>query len=168
MENVDVLLEPIRASLHQIGEFLPRLLLALAILILGWLLAKFVRFVIVRMLRAVNFNVLTEKAGVDKFLQQGGGELDTVRLLGLLFYWLVILACADGRVQQHGAFLRHRSDRPHPAVRAEGDGRDPGDRVRRVLRALHRHRGHDVRQECRPGRCGRRSAASRCGRSSCS
>jgi len=92
MENVDVLLEPIRASLHQIGEFLPRLLLALAILILGWLLAKFVRFVIVRMLRAVNFNVLTEKAGVDKFLQQGGGELDTVRLLGLLFYWLVILA----------------------------------------------------------------------------
>ena len=86
MENVDVLLEPIRASLHQIGEFLPRLLLALAILILGWLLAKFVRFVIVRMLRAVNFNVLTEKAGVDKFLQQGGGELDTVRLLGLLFY----------------------------------------------------------------------------------
>jgi hypothetical protein len=92
MDNVNVLLEPIRASLHQIGEFLPRLLLAIAILIVGWLLAKLVRFVIIRMLRAINFNVVTEKAGVDKFLQQGGGELDTTRLLGMLFYWLVILA----------------------------------------------------------------------------
>jgi len=92
MENMDMLLEPIRTSLHQIGEFLPRVLLAVAILIAGWLLAKALRFAIVKMLRAVNFNVVTEKAGVDRFLQQGGGELDATGLLGLLTYWLVILA----------------------------------------------------------------------------
>lgn len=92
MENMDMLLEPIRTSLHQIGEFLPRVLLALAILIAGWLLAKAVRFAIVKMLRAVNFNVVTDKAGVDRFLQQGGGQLDATGLLGLLTYWLVILA----------------------------------------------------------------------------
>ena len=40
MENMEMLLEPIRTSLHQIGEFLPRVLLALAILIVGWLIAK--------------------------------------------------------------------------------------------------------------------------------
>ena len=55
MDNWNVLLEPVRASLHQVGEFLPRLLLALAILLLGWLLAKAVRFAIVRALRAINF-----------------------------------------------------------------------------------------------------------------
>jgi hypothetical protein len=92
MENMEMLLEPIRTSLHQIGEFLPRLLLALAILIAGWLLAKAVRFAIVKMLHAFNFNVVTEKAGVDRFLQQGGGELDATGILGLLAYWLVILA----------------------------------------------------------------------------
>jgi flagellar biosynthesis protein FliQ len=92
MDNVSVLLEPIRASLHQIGEFLPRLLLAVAIVIVGWLVAKVVRFAIVRTLRAINFNVLTEKAGVDKFLQQGGGDLDTTGVLGVLSYWVVILA----------------------------------------------------------------------------
>lgn len=92
MDNMDMLLEPIRTSLHQIGEFLPRVLLAVAILIAGWLLAKALRFAIVKMLRAVNFNVVTEKAGVDRFLQQGGGELDATGLLGLLTYWLVILA----------------------------------------------------------------------------
>ncbi len=92
MENMEMLLEPIRTSLHQIGAFLPRVLLALAILIAGWLLAKAVRFAIVKTLRALNFNVVTEKAGVDKFLQQGGGQLDATGILGLLTYWLVLLA----------------------------------------------------------------------------
>jgi len=92
MENVEMLLEPIRTSLHQVGEFLPKVLLALVVLVAGWLLAKAVRFAIVKTLRTFNFNVVTEKAGVDKFLQQGGGEVDTTNVLGLLFYWLVILA----------------------------------------------------------------------------
>lgn len=92
MDDVSVLIEPVRASLHQIGEFLPRLLLAVAILIAGWLVAKVVRFAIVKSLRALNFNVVTDKAGVDRFLQQGGGALDTTGLLGVLSYWIVILA----------------------------------------------------------------------------
>lgn len=92
MENVNLLLEPIRESLHQIGAFLPKLLLALFILVIGWLIAKTVRFAIVKALRAVNFNIVTEKAGIDHFLQQGGSDIDTVRVLGGLFYWLTILA----------------------------------------------------------------------------
>jgi hypothetical protein len=92
MENVNMLLEPIRESLHQIGTFLPRLLLAIFILILGCLVAKAVRFAIVRSLRAVNFNVVTEKAGIDHCLKQGGPTFETIRVLGGLFYWLVILA----------------------------------------------------------------------------
>src|SRR5205809_729177 len=42
MENVNMLLEPIRESLHQIGTFLPRLLLAILILIVGIYFARFV------------------------------------------------------------------------------------------------------------------------------
>ncbi len=92
MENVNMLLEPIRESLHQIGVFMPRLLLAILILVFGWLAAKVVRLVIIKTLRAVNFNVVTEKAGIDHFLQQGGSDIDTIRVLGELFYWLVLLA----------------------------------------------------------------------------
>jgi mechanosensitive ion channel-like protein len=36
--------------------------------------------------------VLTERAGMDAFLQQGGVRTDTTGILGLLVYWLVILA----------------------------------------------------------------------------
>jgi hypothetical protein len=92
MDNVNMLVEPIRASLHQIGAFLPRLLLAILVLVVGWLVAKLVRFAIVRALHAINFNGVTEKAGIDRFLSQGGAEVDTIRVLGGLFYWLVILA----------------------------------------------------------------------------
>jgi len=92
MDNVNVLLEPIRASLHLVGAFLPRILLAVLILIIGWLLARVVRFAIVKTLRAVNFDIVTQKAGIDHFLQQGGSDIDTIRVLGGLFYWLVILA----------------------------------------------------------------------------
>jgi hypothetical protein len=92
MMDVNVLLESIRESLHQVGVFLPRLLLAIVIVVIGWLLAKAVRFAIVKALRAINLNVVTEKAGIDHFLKQGGTDVDTVRVLGSLAYWLVILA----------------------------------------------------------------------------
>ena len=92
MDNVSMLVEPIRESLHQIGAFLPRLLLAIVVLIVGWLVAKLARFAIVKALRAINFNVVTEKAGIDRFLSQGGTDIDTIRVLGGLFYWLVIFA----------------------------------------------------------------------------
>ncbi len=90
--NVDLLIEPLQALLRQAGEFLPRLALAVLVLIAGWLLAKAVRFAVVRGLRAINFNVLTERAGMDGFLAQGGISTDTTGIFGVLVYWLVILA----------------------------------------------------------------------------
>ena len=84
--DVNMLLESIRESLRQIGAFLPRLLLAIVILIIGWLVAKAVRFAIVKALRTINFNVVTEKVGIDHFLKQGGADIDTVRVLGNLSY----------------------------------------------------------------------------------
>ena len=90
--DVDMLLQPIRVFLNQLGDFVPRLALAVLVLIAGWLLAKFALFAVVRGLRAVNFNVLTERSGMDGFLKQGGMQGDTTGILGLLVYWLVILA----------------------------------------------------------------------------
>jgi flagellar biosynthesis protein FliQ len=72
--------------------FLPRLGVALIVLLLGWLIAKVVRLAVIKALRALNFHVLTERAGIDGFLQQGGTEKDTTDLFGAIAYLLVILA----------------------------------------------------------------------------
>lgn len=92
MQNIDVMLEPLRALLQQVGAFMPRLALALAVLFAGWLVAKAFRFSVVKALRALNFHVLTERAGIDGFLQQGGTEKDTTELFGWIAYALIILA----------------------------------------------------------------------------
>jgi hypothetical protein len=92
MQNFDVLLEPLRGLLQQVGAFMPRLALAVVVLVAGWLLAKAFRFSVVKALRAINFHVLTERAGIDGFLQQGGTDKDTTELVGWLGYALVILA----------------------------------------------------------------------------
>ena len=70
MQSIDMLVDATREFLHQMAAFLPRLLLALVVVAGGWLLAKAVRFAVERALRAVNFNVLTERAGTDHFLRQ--------------------------------------------------------------------------------------------------
>src|SRR5256885_7455223 len=92
MDKVDVLLEPVRVSLRQLGDLLPRLIVAALVLIAGWLVAKAVRFGVSRGLRAVNFHILTERAGVDGFLRNGGVHFDTTEIIAVLCYWLLILA----------------------------------------------------------------------------
>jgi len=92
MENVSVLLEPVRVFLAHIGDFLPRLALAALVVFGGWLLARIARVAVAKLLRAVNFNVLSERSGMDGFLLQGGLKYDTTALLALLVYWLVVLA----------------------------------------------------------------------------
>lgn len=92
MDNLDVMLVPVRGFLTEIGNFLPRLGVALAVLVVGWLLAKAFRFSVVKALRALNFHVLTERAGIDAFLKEGGTDKDTAEWVGIIGYALVLLA----------------------------------------------------------------------------
>ncbi len=92
MDTIAIQLEPLRAIMLQVAAFMPRLLVAVLVVIGGWLIAKIARVAVARALRAVNFNVLTERAGLDGFLKQGGVAHDTSAIVGWLAYWLVILA----------------------------------------------------------------------------
>ena len=92
MEPLNMTLETLNAFLAAAAAFLPQALLAVAIAIIGWLLARLVRFAVVKTLRSVNFHVLTERARIDAFLQMGGSRADTTDVLGALVYWLVIIA----------------------------------------------------------------------------
>ena len=89
--DFDLLIAPLRAFLVQAADFVPRLILALVVILLGWLLAKAARFAIVKGLRAVNFHIVTQRAGLDGFLRDGGIAADTTEIIGLVIYWLVIL-----------------------------------------------------------------------------
>jgi hypothetical protein len=92
MQSVDMLFEPLRTFLAQVGLFLPRLLLALVVVAGGWALGRLARFATVRALRAFNVGVLTERAGLDAWWRHGGLALDTPAVVGVLVQATVLLA----------------------------------------------------------------------------
>ena len=92
MDKVGEVFEPVTYFLYQLGQFLPKLGMAVIILLVGWLLAKMLRGIVMRALKYANFDQLTHKAGIDKFLKHGGIKKNTSQILGLLVYWLVMLA----------------------------------------------------------------------------
>ena len=108
MDTLETSLEPARLFLMQVVAFMPRLLAAVVILLVGWLLAKAARFAIEKALRAINFHVLTERAGLDQVLRQGGSQADTTRLVAVLVFWLVLLATLMVAVNSMG--LRYLAD----------------------------------------------------------
>jgi hypothetical protein len=91
MQSFDMFLDTTREFMHRTAAFLPSLAKALVVVLIGYVLAKIARFAVERALRAMNLNVLTERAGTDNFLTQAGLRGDTCTLFGMLAFWLVIL-----------------------------------------------------------------------------
>ncbi len=63
--------EPVREMSTKILSFIPNLLVALVILIVGWIIARVIRALVERVLRLARFDVLTERAGINQALLQG-------------------------------------------------------------------------------------------------
>jgi len=90
-EQLFHLLDVLRGLWQQFAAFLPRLVLALVVLALGWTLARLARRLVIQALRLLKADVAAERAGLEDFLVQGGVRLTAVSLAGALVYWAVNL-----------------------------------------------------------------------------
>ena len=79
-------------ALNDVLLFVPRLLGALVILLIGWLIAKAVEALVSRGLRAVRFNQVADRAELDRFLDRAGVRLDPAAVVGKLAYWFLFLS----------------------------------------------------------------------------
>ena len=91
MQIQDIIRESVGSFVSGIGDFLPSLLAAFLILIVGWIVAKVLKAAVGRGLKLIRFPTLTAKAGIDQFLTTGGLTRTATDLLGVLVYWLVML-----------------------------------------------------------------------------
>lgn len=73
------------------ADFLPALLSALLVLLVGWLIAEIVAWLVDRLLRAVQVPTLARFANVDDFLKRSGSTHDVVSLLASIAKWALIL-----------------------------------------------------------------------------
>ncbi len=91
MDWTFVIMESVREMLTRVGIFIPKLIGLLLILIVGWLIAKFIEAFIVRSLKLIRLDTLAEKSGTSNFLAKGGIKYTLSELIGVLVYWLVVL-----------------------------------------------------------------------------
>ena len=90
-QQLDIFLSSFNAIIAQLAEFLPKLLAALVLLFLGWILAKLVRGGVRKLLSLAHFDRLAEKTGVEEFLKHGDMQITFSGIISEVSYWLVLL-----------------------------------------------------------------------------
>lgn len=91
MEQVDIFVASLATFWTQLASFVPQLIAALLLLFIGWILAKVARTGVRRLLTTLKFDKITEKSGLEAFMQHADLELSLAGVIGNLVYWLIIL-----------------------------------------------------------------------------
>jgi hypothetical protein len=81
------LLEPVNGMVSKILAFLPNILTAALILVIGWFLARIVQRIVTNLLAAIGTDRLSERVGLNRVL--GTQQLSGV--LGLIVYVLILI-----------------------------------------------------------------------------
>jgi len=86
-----VIADPVKAMVTRIWSYMPSIFGAIIIFVIGWLLAKLIEMVVVKVLKIVRLDMASEKAGIANMLAQGEIKMTLSELLGGIIYWLVML-----------------------------------------------------------------------------
>ncbi|MCM8785416.1 MAG: hypothetical protein NC827_01085 [Candidatus Omnitrophica bacterium] len=65
---------------------------ALLIFLIGWLIAKFLKLLIIKFFRYIKVDKLSEDSGLKELLDKGNITMEVSQLLGIGVYWLLMLA----------------------------------------------------------------------------
>ena len=88
---VDGLTEALTTSLKQIGEFLPTLILAVLLLVLGYFFARLVSLAVTRLLQFVGIDRLLSRTAIQTLLERSGTSQKTSEILGMIGFWVIFL-----------------------------------------------------------------------------
>lgn len=87
-----IVADPVKAMLIKIWGYVPTIVGAIIILVVGWIIAKFVEAIVVRGLKAARLDVVSDKAGIANMLAQGDIKWTLSELIGVIIYWIVMLS----------------------------------------------------------------------------
>ena len=86
------IIEPLQAAVQQLLTFVPAILGALLILLVGGVIAKVIEQLIVRLLKAITLDQIAEQIQLSTILAKGGIKRKLSELIGAIIYWIVMLA----------------------------------------------------------------------------
>jgi hypothetical protein len=86
-----IFVEPAKTVVSQVSQFLVNVLLVIIILIIGWIISKFIKTVIAKLLKTVKLDELADKIELNKLLAKGGITYPLSELVSIIVYWLALL-----------------------------------------------------------------------------
>ena len=87
-----LVVEPIRSLLNQVMSFLPMLTGAILLLLVGWVIAKSIEALAVKILKTIALDKLADQIQLSAILAKGGIKPKLSELVGVIVYWLIMLA----------------------------------------------------------------------------
>ncbi len=87
---IDEIQKSLQNTFGKIGDFLPTLLSAIVILIIGWIIAKIIKWALLKVLRAVKIDAVADRVGVNGYLAKGGIKKKSSGLIATLGYWMIM------------------------------------------------------------------------------
>ena len=87
----ETLLQPLQNALSTFLSFLPQLVGAVVILIVGYIVAKVLQAVVGRVLQGIGFENWMEKGGIKQFFDRAETNQTPVSILGQLVFWFVFI-----------------------------------------------------------------------------
>jgi hypothetical protein len=92
MENfLDLILEPLKELFLKFKAFVPNLLAMLVILIVGIVIARLIKLVLVKFLTAIKFDNWSDRMGFTKLMRKGDMWAKPSVILGEIVFWLLII-----------------------------------------------------------------------------
>jgi small-conductance mechanosensitive channel len=85
------MIESLRSGLDAFFAFVPQLIGAIVILIVGYFVAKILQAVVARVLKAVGFDGWMEKGGIKQFFDRAQTRETPATVLGKLAFWFVFI-----------------------------------------------------------------------------
>ncbi len=82
--------EALSSALDQLVSFVPKLVVFLVVLLVGSFVAKWIRRIVVSLLRKINFDSYIDKAGLGSHLERAGFA-DSGRFIAQILYYLIML-----------------------------------------------------------------------------
>lgn len=76
----------------KVAAFLPNLVAAIVLLVVGYFIAKSVGFVLSKILTKVGFVTLSDKVGVSSSLSRAGVKRTSAEIIGIVGFWIIMLA----------------------------------------------------------------------------
>ena len=87
----ETLVQPLQNALSTFLSYLPQLVGAIVILIIGYIVAKVLQAVVGRVLKAIGFDGWMEKGGIKQFFDRAQTTHTPATILGRLVFWFVFI-----------------------------------------------------------------------------